>query len=49
MFLVHGEIPAAEALAVKLREIGAAATVTHPGLQIDLAGVKPLAADSPTL
>jgi metallo-beta-lactamase family protein len=45
VYLVHGEIPAAEALAVKLRELGGHATVTRPGLQIDLADVKPLARD----
>ena len=48
VYLVHGEVPAAEALAVKLREHGASATVTRPGLQIDLAGVPALAADRPT-
>jgi len=45
VYLVHGEIPAAEALAVKLRDTGAVATVTHPGLQVDLSTVKALAAD----
>jgi metallo-beta-lactamase family protein len=49
VYLVHGEIPAAEALAVKLRELGSHATVTRPGLQIDLADVKPLARDWPVL
>jgi metallo-beta-lactamase family protein len=49
VYLVHGEIPAAEALAVKLRELGGHATVTRPGLQIDLADVKPLARDWPVL
>jgi len=48
VYLVHGEVPAAEALAVKLRERGVVATVTRPGLQIDLASVPALAADSPT-
>ena len=43
--LVHGEVPAAEALAVKLRELGAQATVTRPGLTIDLASLKSLARD----
>jgi metallo-beta-lactamase family protein len=44
VYLVHGELPAAEALAVKLRERGATATVTRPGLQIDLASFASLAA-----
>jgi metallo-beta-lactamase family protein len=48
VFLVHGEVSAAEALAGKLRERGANATVTHPGLQIDLASLPALAADLPT-
>jgi metallo-beta-lactamase family protein len=43
--LLRGEISAAEALAVKLRERGAQATVTRPGLQIDLAAVNALARD----
>ena len=47
VYLVHGEITAAEALAVKLRERGANATVTRPGLQIDLAAVNALARDWP--
>jgi metallo-beta-lactamase family protein len=46
--LVHGELPAAEALAVKLRERGASATVTRPGLQIDLSSLPVLARDSRT-
>jgi metallo-beta-lactamase family protein len=37
VYLVHGEVTAAEALAVKIRERGAAATVTRPGLTVDLA------------
>lgn len=45
VYLVHGELPAAEAMAVKLRELGATATVTRPGLQIDLASLPALAAD----
>lgn len=49
VFLVHGEIPAAEALAVKLRELGSHATVTRPGLRIDLATVRALAADFPVI
>jgi metallo-beta-lactamase family protein len=36
VFIVHGEVPSGEALAVKLRERGAAATVTRPGLKVDL-------------
>ena len=36
VFLVHGEVKAAEALAGKLRELGTRATVTHPGMRIDL-------------
>jgi metallo-beta-lactamase family protein len=48
VFLVHGELPAAEALAVKLRERGANATVTRPGLQIDLSSLPMLAQDSRT-
>jgi metallo-beta-lactamase family protein len=45
VYLVHGEVESAQALAAKLRELGAQATVTRPGLTIDLAGVKPLAHD----
>jgi metallo-beta-lactamase family protein len=48
VFLVHGELPAAEALAVKLRERGASATVTRPGLQIDLSSLPVLARDTPS-
>jgi metallo-beta-lactamase family protein len=47
VFLVHGEVRAAEALALELRERGATATVTRPGLQIDLASLPVLAADRP--
>jgi metallo-beta-lactamase family protein len=36
VYLVHGEVPAAEALAEKLRELGAQATVTRPGMRIEL-------------
>jgi metallo-beta-lactamase family protein len=46
--LVHGEVSAAEALAVKLRETGAQATVTRPGLTIDLASLNALARDYPS-
>jgi len=46
--LVHGEVPAAEALAIKLRELGAQATVTRPGLTIDLASLNALARDYPS-
>jgi len=45
VYLVHGEVPAAEALAVKLREHGAVATVSRPGLTIDLANLPALSAD----
>ena len=45
VWLVHGEVPAAEALAVKLRGLGAQATVTHPGLTIDLAKLPALSRD----
>lgn len=34
--LVHGDVAAAEALAGKLRELGAQATVTKPGLVVEL-------------
>lgn len=39
VYLVHGEVTAAEALAVKIRERGAKATVTQPGLKVDLAAL----------
>ena len=39
VYLVHGEPASAEALAAKLRERGTTATVTHPGLKIDLSGL----------
>jgi metallo-beta-lactamase family protein len=45
VYLVHGEVPSAEALAGKLRERGASATVTRPGLSIDLAHLPALARD----
>jgi metallo-beta-lactamase family protein len=45
VYLVHGEVPAAEALAVLLREHGATTTVTHPGLKLDLATLPVLARD----
>ena len=48
VYLVHGEVESAEALAVKLRERGVTATVTHPGLKVDLAGVMSLAHDYPS-
>jgi hypothetical protein len=47
VYLVHGEPASSEALAMKLREHGASATVTRPGLQLDLAGVTALAHDWP--
>jgi metallo-beta-lactamase family protein len=39
VYLVHGEVASAEALALKLRERGATATVTRPGVKIDLSGL----------
>jgi len=48
VYLVHGEVAAAEALAVKLRELGASATVTRPGLQVDLSSLPALAHDQPS-
>ena len=45
VYLVHGEVPSAEALAVKLREHGAVATVSRPGLKIDLANLPALSPD----
>jgi metallo-beta-lactamase family protein len=45
VYLVHGEVSASEALAVKLRERGTSATVTRPGLKIDLAALPALAHD----
>jgi metallo-beta-lactamase family protein len=46
VYLVHGEVEAAEALAVKLIELGTQATVPRPGLKVDLAKLAPLASDS---
>jgi len=48
VYLVHGEVASSEALAVKLRERGAAATVTRPGLKLDLASLTALARDAPS-
>ena len=45
VYLVHGELSSSEALAVKLREHGAQATVARPGLQLDLSTVAALARD----
>ena len=45
VYLVHGEVPSAEALAGKLRERGASATVSRPGLTIDLANLPALSRD----
>jgi metallo-beta-lactamase family protein len=45
VYLVHGEVPAAEALAEKLRELGAQATVTSPGMRIELDDLSALARD----
>jgi metallo-beta-lactamase family protein len=46
VYIVHGEVSAGEALAAALRARGATATVTRPGLKIDLAGLPALAGDS---
>jgi metallo-beta-lactamase family protein len=48
VYLVHGEVASSEALAVKLRERGAAATVTRPGMKLDLASLTVLARDAPS-
>jgi metallo-beta-lactamase family protein len=45
VYLVHGEVPAAESLAVELRQRGASATVTRPGLKLDLVSLPALARD----
>ncbi len=45
VYLVHGEVEAAEGLAVELRKLGTVATVTRPGLKVDLAALQPLASD----
>jgi metallo-beta-lactamase family protein len=45
VYLVHGEVTASEALAVKIRERGAEAAVARPGLTLDLSNLRPLAAD----
>jgi metallo-beta-lactamase family protein len=45
VYLVHGELQSAEGLAVKLRERGAQATVTRPGLKIDLVDLRAMARD----
>ncbi len=47
VFLVHGEVASSEALAAKLRERGATATVTRPGLRFDPSGLPALADDWP--
>ncbi|HET7812692.1 MAG TPA: MBL fold metallo-hydrolase [Steroidobacteraceae bacterium] len=47
VYLVHGEVEAAEALAVKLRERGTTATVSRPGMRLDLAALPALAHDTP--
>jgi metallo-beta-lactamase family protein len=47
VYLVHGEPQASQALAARLRERGASATVSQPGLQIDLMGLPALARDTP--
>ena len=45
VYLVHGEVTSAEALAAKLRERGASATVSRPGLKIELADLSSMARD----
>jgi metallo-beta-lactamase family protein len=45
VYIVHGEVPPGEALAQELRAKGATATVTRPGLKIDLASLAALARD----
>jgi metallo-beta-lactamase family protein len=45
VYLVHGEVPASDALAEKLREHGAIATVARPGLTLDLANIPALSRD----
>jgi metallo-beta-lactamase family protein len=45
VYIVHGEVPPGEALAKELRAKGATATVTRPGLKIDLASLAALARD----
>jgi metallo-beta-lactamase family protein len=45
VYLVHGEVPSAEALAAKLREHGASATVSWPGMTIELANLPVLSPD----
>jgi len=48
VYLVHGESPAAEALAALLRERGATATVPPPGATLDLSSLAVLADDHPS-
>jgi metallo-beta-lactamase family protein len=48
VYLVHGEVAPTEALAGKLRERGATATVTRPGLKVDLSTLVALARDAPS-
>jgi metallo-beta-lactamase family protein len=48
VYLVHGEPGSAEALAAKMRERGALATVPRPGLKLDLASLPVLAGDHPS-
>jgi metallo-beta-lactamase family protein len=47
VYLVHGEVPAAEALAVELRKRGAEATVSRPGFRLELASLQALSRDAP--
>jgi len=48
VYLVHGEVDSAEGLARELRARGATATVTRPGLKVDLSTLVPLARDYPS-
>lgn len=45
VYLVHGEVTAAAAFGERLKTEGFAATVTAPGLKVDLASLRPLATD----
>jgi metallo-beta-lactamase family protein len=45
VYLVHGEPLGAHGLAERLRKMGASATVTRPGLEVDLARLPALASD----
>jgi metallo-beta-lactamase family protein len=43
VYLVHGEVTAAEGLKARLEQEGVHATVTHPGLELDLTSLAALA------